>query len=349
MNHSSDTSIAVSPSAGHIDIYIELNAQGFVSSVEIENHRPQAIGQFLTSISPEAALDRIPKVFLLCSQAQQIAAAGAIAKAKGISPSVQFKKLCAERSALEWLKEHSWQLWQMERELFGQEFAMQESLDLTRFLLSHLRQPALTLEMALASDLPTLDASIWPEIEQKLSVLFGIDPGEFLKLDWSGLMDWLQTQAPYAQLLHALMADEINRFGAFEAWTVADETGAMVRQQHPLLEQAIEQAGASLVTRTLARLIELATVCVTPHIAEPKQLGSAEASRGELNHQLSLDSQGLISDYRLDAPTDRLFRAEGLLERSLSGQELPMQDLKWARLLVWSIDPCVEFFIKRKQ
>ncbi|TCS36752.1 hypothetical protein [Reinekea marinisedimentorum] len=348
MSLSSNAETTCAPSAGHIRVQLEFDRDGAVSAVAVENHRPKNIGGLFTGLSPEQALERIPKLFLLCSQAQQVAAVGAIAKQKQLEPSAQFQRVCGERCALEWLKEHSWQLWQMERELFGEQFAMQPSLDLTRLLLKHLHQPALTLAMLNATELQPLDETLWPAVSQKLAQLFGMAPAEFLALSWPGLVDWSHNQSPYAQLLQALLADEVKTFGANEALSTTDETGAMLRQQHPLLQQAKKQLGASIATRTLARLLELASVCIEPHIAAAKTQGRAEASRGALNHKIRLDRQGVITDYQLDAPTDRLFRPGGLVEQALLGQKLPQGDVKWVRLLVWAIDPCVEFSVHTK-
>lgn len=346
-NESTDAGVASASAAGHICIQLNLDWEGSVVEVIAENFRPKNIGRLFIEASAEQVLEQIPKLFLLCSQAQQVAAVGALAQAKQLEVSKQFKQHCAERCALEWIKEHSWQLWQMERELFGEQFAMQDSLALTQCLLKSLQLPPLTLDMVHSKNLELVNEPIWRDIEQKLVQLFGIAPREFLGMDWQQLLNWSQTYHPYAQLMRSLLSKDVCSFGDTGCSPDAEESGALARLNHPLVEQAKNKFGTGLATRTLARLVELASVAQTPEFAAVNQLGTAEASRGVLKHQVSFNDQGLVSNYQIDAPTDRLFCSDGLIEKALLGQRIPEQDLKWVRLLVWAIDPCVEFSVNR--
>lgn len=348
------------PTAGHITInlYLDvtsLSAEPLIERVDIENARPQDLGRLMVGLTPEQALQRIPRLFLLCSQAQQAAAYSALADVLGLTLNDSQRQALVERCRLEWLKEHSWQLWQMERSLFGDSFAQQDSLNVTRILLKALqRQPALSLDSLSESsaDLtgpnPLLADIDEDAIKASFEPLFGMKPREFLVLSWTELMVWSKGSDPYSKLWSAMLDMSLVRFGAFESWNAELESGPMGRvfQQHPLVEYSLNLWGASLITRTLARLIELARACVNSQIAVPLECGVAQASRGELKHAVSIDEQGMIASYEIDAPTDRYFSHDGLLEKSLTGQHLPYNDTSWVKQLVWAIDPCVEFSVK---
>lgn len=244
----------------------------------------------------------------------------------------------ATHCALEWLKEHSWQLWQMERELFGGDFAIESSLALSRYLIN---------QLSAATKGTHAPSNNFADITQLLSPLLGCEPSQFSQLNWEEYLQWSRkSSAPYAQLISTLMQPEVCTFGAFSTWTIADEDGPLARQQtHPLVKQSIELWGASAATRTLARLVEMCAVCDSPRLTLAAAPGHALASRGTLIHHAVLDDQNVITKYSIDAPTERYFSQHGLVEKALTGQMLPSSSVKWARQLIWAIDPCVEFSV----
>jgi len=331
-------------SAGHIDICISTDQQSRISECTITNLRPKDIGSLLTGLSAEQALQRIPTLFMLCSQAQQAAAFSALSAVEGSEITEQHTRRIATGCALEWLKEHSWQLWQMERELFGQDYALQQSIGLSRFLLGEIKKlPPITLARQ-----PSWDETDWKEVRQLFSSLFSIDVQRFTQLSMEELLSWSEKDVPYAKLMRVLLKPEMREFGAFSGWDISGESGSIYRQQkHPLLQQAIEQWGCSIACRTLARLLEIALVCQNPELTLSAITGTAKASRGDVTHKVSLSDQGVITHYQIDAPTDRYFSEDGVVQQSLIRQSLP--DLVRARLLIWAIDPCVEFNIVDKK
>ena len=75
-------------------------------------------------------------------------------------------------------------------------------------------------------------------------------------------------------------------------------------------------------------------------------VGLAPAARGLLVHDLTLKN-GLISDYRILAPTEWNFHPHGVIVTSLTGLQGPLSDLKTqATLLTELIDPCVGFTLE---
>lgn len=327
------------PSAGHINLYVTVE-ETVITNVSIANKRPQHIGRLLCNLSSSDALNRIPTLFMLCSQAQQSAALGALLHATGNAfSSTQIERMSVG-CALEWLKEHCWQLWQMERELFGADFATEESIALSRLLLQQLR----TLTPLAMSDCQPVPQPDWHAIQLALEPLFGVPVQTFIDFSMKQLDQWAQCNSPYAQLFSAMLATEIKNFGATAGEQCDQESGPLLRQKnHPLVVSAMSNWGNSITTRTLARLVEIASVSQHPEQAMPTMMGEAFASRGTVSHQVSMDTQARITNYKIDAPTDRYFSDNGFVVRSLIGQKFVGE--QWIRQLIWAIDPCVEFSI----
>jgi len=147
------------------------------------------------------------------------------------------------------------------------------------------------------------------------------------------------------------------------------ETGALARQLisgQPLLRDAATRCGATVYTRVLARLMELAQVvplmeqwllALRPgepyyRVAELPDNGSAvgltEAARGALGHWLRIE-QGRIASYQIIAPTTWNFSPRdaqgrpGALEQALEGAPvLPGEKTPVAvQHIVRSFDPCM--------
>lgn len=337
---------------GLLNIELDVDIDGVITHVNISNSRLKNMGRLLLGKTMDQALVAIPKLFLLCSQAQQTAAISAMSKVNQQPLSQQQKTNLANRCALEWLKEHSWQLWQMERELFGKTFAINESVALTRYLLQQIRLAQLDSKSNIESR-----SDIQASVGNLLHDLFGCHPSSFMQFSWIELIQWSKTTAPYAQLFRALQQDEIHALGSFKEWSLLSEEGSLSRQsKHPLVSNAISLWGANTASRTLARFIEMIAVNETPHISMSQNLGTALASRGTLNHEVSIDNNKTITRYVIDAPTDRYFSPNGLVEQSLLGQKVyPTKETesdwssKWIRQLIWSIDPCVEFVVTINQ
>ena len=147
------------------------------------------------------------------------------------------------------------------------------------------------------------------------------------------------------------------------------ETGAIARQLmagQPLLRDAVARCSATVYTRVLARLLELAQVVplmeswlIALRPGEPyyraaalpdsgRAVGLTEAARGALGHWLEVE-QGRISRYQIIAPTTWNFSPRdaqgrpGALEQALQGaQVLPGEKSPVAvQHIVRSFDPCM--------
>lgn len=328
--------------AGQIKVALELDSADRVTAVSIDSSRPANIGAIFKGKHPSQVMSLIPNLFLLCSQAQQTAAARALASECGSALTEQQLDYLAHGTALEWIKEHCWQLWQMGLELFGADFIRQEMVAANQLLQRELRQRR-PLEINAQPDNSRFE-EIRAAVQEVLAPFFAMPVQQFLTLEWAELEQWLHSDAPYARLLATMLLPSLPGFGAIVEWQPEAESGSLSRQMgHPLVAGAIDRWGSSLATRTLARMVEIAAVALDHRQARSPDNGQALASRGLLTHRVTLDDQEKVSHYRIDAPTDRAFSNDGLLVQSLLGQKLPGGDPEWARLLIRAIDPCVEF------
>ena len=147
------------------------------------------------------------------------------------------------------------------------------------------------------------------------------------------------------------------------------ETGALARQLadgQPLLRDVVARTGASVHTRVLARLVEMARVLPLMEAwlgaLQPREpfhqahvlpdsgqgCGTTEAARGALGHWLGV-AQGRLSHYQIIAPTSWNFSPRdaqgrpGALEAALVGAPvLPGETTPVAvQHIVRSFDPCM--------
>lgn len=172
-----------------------------------------------------------------------------------------------------------------------------------------------------------------------------------------------------------LTLPDIDKAGAY-TWNKAPrlhgrvlETGAIARQLvdgQPLVRDAVARCGATVYTRVLARLLELALVLPQmerwlgalragePYFSaaalpdEASGVGLSEAARGSLGHWVSIRG-GKIANYQIIAPTSWNFSPRdaqgvpGALEAALVGAPvLPGETTPLAvQHIVRSFDPCM--------
>ncbi|MCU7877184.1 MAG: nickel-dependent hydrogenase large subunit [Candidatus Thiodiazotropha sp. (ex Lucinoma borealis)] len=142
------------------------------------------------------------------------------------------------------------------------------------------------------------------------------------------------------------------------------ETTPLTRMtSHPLLQQLVLHYGFGLMTRMMARLLELASIPGTlyrqaqvlvglqgriektaPELVEQQGLGEVEAARGRLIHR-AVQQNGIIKSYQILAPTEWNFHPHGVVARGL--QKLPAENVSFLRqqadLFINAVDPCVGY------
>ncbi|AAP85777.1 Nickel-dependent hydrogenase large subunit (plasmid) [Cupriavidus necator H16] len=186
---------------------------------------------------------------------------------------------------------------------------------------------------------------------------------------------WLVDQGGARHPANGLTAPAPDKVGAY-TWNKAPrlagavlETGAIARQlagAQPLVRDAVARCGATVYTRVLARLVELARVVPlmedwlqsleigAPYWASahlPDQgagVGLTEAARGSLGHWVSV-RDGRIDNYQIVAPTSWNFSPRdiagqpGAVEKALEGAPVLQGETTPVAVqhIVRSFDPCM--------
>jgi hypothetical protein len=129
------------------------------------------------------------------------------------------------------------------------------------------------------------------------------------------------------------------------------ETGALARASHvAAVEGTVAKHGRSAAARLVARIAELAALAARGPSANHGQVatgpgegaGWVETARGLLVHRARV-ARGRIAAYRIVAPTEWNFHADGALARGLRAARFHDRDSaeRGVRLMVQALDPCV--------
>jgi uptake hydrogenase large subunit len=319
----------------------------------------------------------IPLLFSICGRAQGAAAAAAISAAQGV-PSTPAETARQEREVmLETLQETIWRLLIDWPRTMG-EASLVPPVALVRRAADAVTDDGLTLDAMLAVvDIVLLEhvygdhPDAWLGNTDLQAYDRWVDSASTLP---ARLLRRLRDEAPglgrsevalmpdatLENLVRSVVGDldldpqfvRTPRWGGRPA-----ETGALARQAGtPLVAQLLAREGRTAATRFAARLVELATLVdqlrsrargrllpVRSHaLAFGLGLGLAETARGLLLHRARVE-QGLVTDYRIVAPTEWNFHPAGPLAQGLLGR--PADDAvrleREARTVVQSLDPCV--------
>lgn len=167
-----------------------------------------------------------------------------------------------------------------------------------------------------------------------------------------------------SQLLARFMAEDAAQFIEQPDWQgKCYETTTLSRQQnHPLVQLLHGEFQSGLITRWVARLVELALIPqqMTELLrniqqsdnklstqAKSEAIAQVEAARGRLIHRVEIEHHK-ISNYQILAPTEWNFHPQGLITQSLTHisakDDQELQQL--ARLLINAIDPCVGYELR---
>ncbi|MCP3688234.1 MAG: hypothetical protein GY784_07460 [Gammaproteobacteria bacterium] len=166
-------------------------------------------------------------------------------------------------------------------------------------------------------------------------------------------------------LLNRLNNEDADEFIASPDWQgVLYETTLLTRQQgSAIIPELTQKFGNALITRWVARLVELAGIpqqlkrllsqlegnqrATITNTCRQNGIAQTEAARGRLIHRVAID-QDRISKYQILAPTEWNFHPRGLISKSLgnikasSSQQLELL----ARLTINAIDPCVGYTLR---
>ncbi len=214
-----------------------------------------------------------------------------------------------------------------------------------------------------------LASGVWRSATQSL-----VEP-DALSITEDATHAWLEDAAMPLHPLQGMTVPNADKAGAY-TWNKAPrlagevvETGAIARQlasRHPLVHDAVAKHGGCVLTRVIARVLELALVvpmmeswlkslqpgepyfnaCELPD--EGVGMGLSEAARGALGHWLVVKN-GRIANYQIVAPTSWNFSPRdaggvpGALEKALEGAPVLAGEKSPVAVqhIVRSFDPCM--------
>ena len=384
---------------GQIKIDLLANS-GKGPNVKTTASRPLQASRVLIGKSPEEALAIIPLLFSICGIAQTRAAqlsmhTGMAWRTDNIVESHRDMLVLVETA-----KEHLLRVFLEWPGLFGIEPA---DIDLTylaqlvnNFKTALFKQGAAFTAQSKAAIVPQTASGLIEKLEQFLvDHVFGMTLQDWQKItelqdlkNWSTQCesiaaqttaiiyqrDWAGQGLTDCKYLPPLNPDNLfEKFAAINADTFiaepqwqgeCQETGALARQYgHPLIRSLHSQFQTSLITRWLARLVELAGIprrlrqllqltgneIPVSIVASTGRRGLAqvEAARGRLIHCVEIE-QGVINNYQILAPTEWNFHPQGLiaqaLKRLVCDDKEELEQL--ACLVINAVDPCVGFQLK---
>jgi len=381
-----------------IDLY---PVAGQVGRVNIQSSRPLQAAQIFEGKTAQEVLMQLPLLFSVCGIAQGTAAVRAFQQALAQVASIPVDAARALLVQMETAREHLWRIL-IDWPQFLEEPAEERHAAPLHSMLRTLRKAlfmdgdgfSLQTELqvgqgALTDLIDTLD-------EMLTSLVFGCAPAQWLQIanpdglnDWARrektiaarLLQWVSRQGwqglgaaesrllpdlPEAELDRQLDAPGAGRFIAEPVWNDSTcETTPLARQsEYALIKLLSHSYGNGLLTRLVARLVELAripatmrklleqpdTVCAT-HVRgalpEGTGVGQVEAARGRLVHRVVLE-EGHVSRYQILAPTEWNFHPSGVVARGLGS--LPYTDevtlRRQAALLINAVDPCVGYELR---
>ena len=300
---------------------------GRIDALQVQLERPP-VARLLPGRTPREVLAAVPLLHALCREAQGAAAAAALAAASGQpAPVPRHRALWQEI-----LHEHLWRL------LLDWPPALGLEAPRDAFARWHRRHQAASDLGAAARELFETGLGLDPEHGQLhpdgLTARCLAALGQAPEMPGSGdasLPDpaaWLSGSPDPASFLDEGSADD----------------GAIATPPGPGLAYARRLAGAWLAWKALAADRPYP---VRAAGRDGRGLGLAWTARGLLLHDVRLEADGRVADYRIQAPTDRLFATAAPLARQLQAQ--PSADAAGARRslerAVLALDPCVPWQI----
>jgi hypothetical protein len=371
-----------------------------IQQVHILSSRPLRLPLLLQGKPVEEVLQILPMLYSICATAQAKAAVNACRQAVGICVEPRIEQAELMLVWFETAREHLWRVlidWPghlgeaVERHLLPGLSALIP--DAKKALFDN-AVPAFTLQPLLRPETRTLGRLI-EQLGQILDVsVFAMPTADWCAMtSMEALERWMAAKETGAaryldklrdagvarlgesqiealpeidrELLHQrLQQSDAENFIATPIWQQRPrQTGPLTRQaEHPLIKAMEPVYGKGLLTRLVARLVELALIperltALLQAISqapepEPAQdvslngqgLGVVEAARGRLVHRASV-SGNVVDRYQILAPTEWNFHPRGLVAQGLLGldcvdeSKLPEQ----ASLFISAVDPCIGY------
>jgi len=358
--------------------------------VRVTSSRPVFASRILIGKSPQQALDVIPLLFNVCDIAQ--ARAGLLAMQKRSEPAqetardilvlvetarehllrvlLDYPKLFGFDMSSASLPEISQlnQLWKKALFKEGNAFGFDCLLDIDEVQCQLLIGQ---LETIMQKDVFHCSTSQWLEIDD-LSALEnwvdGCDSGAAISIKKIGQQEWYELgdsdclslpELSSADLIKRFDSPNANAFIAQPSWNDKCYESTVLNRHltSPLISHLLNQFNKGLITRWLARLVEMASIPskiktllnqLTNNNTSIKNnnqgIAQVEAARGHLIHRVKIKNN-LIENYQILAPTEWNFHPQGLIKQALSNIK-PKKTEQLARIIINAIDPCVGYQLR---
>ncbi len=393
-----------------IDLYPQ-RANG--ARVELSSSRPLHVTKIFIGKTPEQVLSIIPLLFSICGVAQSRVALTAIEQNLKIDSKPELETARDMLVLVENVKEHLFRLFIDWPQLFNLKTNNNNMPYLSQMLgkfKTALFQngEALSLDSKLNARFSDVDYLI-DQLDQYLQQhVFCQATQDWLRMpDIHALHQWAQQcdsiaansisficeqgwasqgltdceQLPALDenyLLEKFSANDAEQFIAQPQWQGhCYETTTLSRQfKQPLIQALHQEFDSTLITRWVARLVELAhipqqlrnllqqlsdietaTDDITDKAADTcttqgavRGMAQIEAARGRLIHHVKIE-HGVIRQYQILAPTEWNFHPQGLVAKSLgslaSNDNHNKEELEQlAHLVINAIDPCVGYQLR---
>jgi len=346
-----------------------------IRQVEVAPRQSLEAIKLLRGKTGQQAVNLIPLLFSLCGKAQGVAGAMALEAAQSIAPLPTTADWRARLVLGEAIQESLWRLLLDVPKMAGLEPMVADYATLRRLFAQELSPVLLTQVEDFFTTLLGMSLQDWRCLASPQELEHWLDSATTplsasLRVLWHSDSHWgsgatgFLPQLERDEMLGCIVPElEANpEFGMLPHWHGATaETGALARMaQHPMVSALMQREGASIMTRLLARLLEVAELLLRlrESRAAPAWLESAnvrpdtgvawvQTSRGLLIHWLRLED-GLIADYRIVAPTEWNFHPAGAYVHGLTGHvahsaQAARNDAE--RLLI-ALDPCVAYTLE---
>lgn len=371
-----------------------------IRQVRILSSRPLQLPQLFEGKPVQEVLKTIPMLYSVCATAQARAAATACRQALAVETDGEVEEAESMLVWLETAREHLWRILIDWPGLLDEPVDRQRVAGLSQLLPDARKalfdatasgfslHPRLNLD---TEDLSRLSDRLAETLQQ---TTFGIPAEAWFEMDQiAALQQWIEgRQTVAARYLERVVEQGIERLGQagvealpeLEAAPVHErlqqddalqfigspewqqqprETSSLTRQlAHPLIEAMLPVYGKGLLTRLVARLLELASIpgrllqslnrlirreseSAMAAASQPGEgLGIVEAARGRLFHRVGV-ADGMVQHYQILAPTEWNFHPRGLVAQALQAMSCDYQSTleQQAGLFVSAVDPCVGY------
>ncbi len=368
-------------------LIIDVKRSSSDTTVTITSSRPLHASQLLVGKSPEQALKIVPLLFNICGTAQSYNAFRVLNNKKNYKNSAQQILVLTET-----LKEHLLRIFLDAPQLLNIK-ASDVNLSFVAQLVKQMQasilggQPIFDFENNATIQQAETQALI-DEIETFLEKhIFGMPINQWQQIstyhtliEWSKKQqsiatkaintiinnDWSSQAAISLQPLPALSVKELEieldndnakHFIAQPRWQQKTyETTPLTRQRNNrLIKDLKEKHGNGLLTRWLARLVEISLLPLQIRTllanksatTESSQIAQIEAARGRLIHR-AVVVNNKVKTYQIVAPTEWNFHPNGIVVESLRNIKTKTNSeyQKIAHCVINAIDPCVGYELR---